>query len=148
MGRSEKGGVRGAGAMGAQSAGHRANAGVPTILLDIVPRELTPDEQAKGLTLDSPQVRNRIANAGLEGAKKAKPAAFFTADKAALVSTGNFEDNLGALKDCDFVIEAVVENLQIKQKLYERVEQFRKPGSIIASNTSGIPIQLLSEGRG
>ncbi|MDX6711272.1 MAG: 3-hydroxyacyl-CoA dehydrogenase, partial [Blastocatellia bacterium] len=145
--RIEKAAVLGAGTMGAQIAAHLANAGVPTILLDIVPRELTLEEQAKGLTLDSPQVRNRIANAGLEAAKKAKPAAFFTADKATLISTGNFEDNLGALKDCDFVIEAVVENLQIKQKLYERVEQFRKPGSIIASNTSGIPINQLAAGR-
>ncbi len=145
--RIEKAAVLGAGTMGAQIAAHLANAGVPTILLDIVPRELTPEEHAKGLTLDSPQVRNRIANAGLDGAKKAKPAAFFTSDKATLISTGNFEDNLALLKDCDFVIEAVVENLQIKQKLYERVEQFRKPGSIIASNTSGIPIQLLAEGR-
>src|SRR6266436_2632688 len=80
--RIEKAAVLGAGTMGAQIAAHLANAGVPTILLDIVPRELTPEEHAKGLTLDSPQVRNRIANAGLDGAKKAKPAAFFTSDKA------------------------------------------------------------------
>src|SRR5258708_10800221 len=145
--RIQKAAVLGAGTMGAQIAAHLANAGVPTLLLDIVPRELTPDEQSKGLTLESKQVRNRIAASGLEAAKKAKPAAFFTPEKAALVSVGNFEDDMASLKDCDFVIEAVVENLSIKQKLYERVEQFRKQGSVIASNTSGIPIHQLAEGR-
>src|ERR1051325_6877028 len=107
----ERAAVLGAGTMGAQIAAHLANAGVPTLLLDIVPRELTPEEQAKGLSLDSPQVRNRIANAGLEAAKKAKPAAFFTPDKAQLVSVGNFEDHLAKLQNCDLIIEAVVENL-------------------------------------
>ena len=145
--RIEKAAVLGAGTMGAQIAAHLANAGLPTLLLDIVPRELTAEEQAKNLTLDSPQVRNRIARAGLEAAKKAKPAAFFTPDVAALVSIGNFDDDLKRLKDCDLIIEAVVENLDIKRKLYERVEQHRRPGSVVASNTSGIPIRLLAEGR-
>ncbi len=144
--RIEKAAVLGAGTMGAQIAAHLANAGIPALLLDIVPRELTAEEQAKGLTLESPQVRNRIARAGLEAAKKAKPAAFFTPDKAALVSVGNFDDDLKQLKDCDLVIEAVVENLEIKRSLFERVEQHRKPGSVIASNTSGIPIRSLAEG--
>ncbi|HXQ35070.1 MAG TPA: 3-hydroxyacyl-CoA dehydrogenase NAD-binding domain-containing protein, partial [Anaerolineales bacterium] len=133
--------------MGAQIAAHLANAGVPTLLLDIAPRELTPDEQKKGLTLESPQVRNRIARSGLEAAKSGKPAAFFTPDNASLVSVGNFDDDLAKLKDRDLIIEAVVENLDIKRSLYERVEQHRKPGSIVASNTSGIPIHLLAEGR-
>src|SRR5215510_10765930 len=145
--RIAKAAVLGAGTMGAQIAAHLANAGVPTILLDISPRELTPEEQAKGLTLASPQVRNRIANNGLEGAKKAKPAAFFVPENAALVSTGNLEDDLAKLKDCDLILEAVVENLEIKRSLFERVEQHRRPGSIVASNTSGIPIHLLAEGR-
>ena len=127
--------------MGAQIAAHLANAGVPTLLLDIAPRELTPEEQAKGLTLESKEVRNRIARAGLEAAKKAKPAAFFTPDNASLVTVGNFDDDLAKLKDCDLIIEAVVENLEIKRSLYERVEQHRRPGSIVASNTSGIPIR-------
>src|SRR5436189_6340008 len=83
--------VLGAGTMGAQIAAHLANAGVPTLLLDIAPRELTPEEQAKGLTVDSPQVRNRIARNGLEAAKNAKPAAFFTPDNASLVTIGNFD---------------------------------------------------------
>jgi 3-hydroxyacyl-CoA dehydrogenase len=133
--------------MGAQIAAHLANAGVPTLLLDIAPREFTPDEEKKGLTLESPQVRNRIARSGFDAAKNAKPAAFFTPDNAALVSVGNFEDDLPKLKDRDLIVEAVVENLEIKRSLYERVEQHRKPGSIVASNTSGIPIHLLAEGR-
>src|SRR3984893_6097655 len=154
----KKAAVLGAGTMGAQIAAHLANAGIPTLLLDIVPR----DEAQTGSTDSGAAARasgrargageqttdrNRIARAGLESAKKAKPAAFFTADLASLVSVGNFDDDLAKLKSCDLIIEAVVENLQIKQSLYERVEQHRKPGSIIASNTSGIPIHLLAAGR-
>jgi 3-hydroxyacyl-CoA dehydrogenase len=145
--RIEKATVLGAGTMGAQIAAHLANAGVPTLLLDIAPRELTAEEQAKGLSLDSKEVRNRIARAGLEAAKKARPAAFFTPETAALVSIGNFEDDLPKLKDCDLIIEAVVENLDIKRSLYERVDQHRRLGSVVASNTSGIPIRQLAEGR-
>ncbi|MDQ3253617.1 MAG: 3-hydroxyacyl-CoA dehydrogenase/enoyl-CoA hydratase family protein [Acidobacteriota bacterium] len=145
--RIEKAAVLGAGTMGAQIAAHLANAGVPVLLLDIVPRELTPDEQAKGLTLESKEVRDRISRAGLDAAKKAKPAAFFTADSAALVTTGNFDDDMRKLKDCDLIIEAVVENLEIKRRLYEKVEQHRRHGSVVASNTSGIPVRQLAEGR-
>ncbi len=133
--------------MGAQIAAHLANAGVPTLLLDIAPRELTAEEKAKGLTLESKEVRNRIARAGLEAAKKAKPAAFFTLDTAALVGIGNFEDDLPKLKDCDLILEAVVENQDIKRGLFEKVEQHRRAGSVVASNTSGIPIRQLAEGR-
>src|SRR5205085_5488940 len=93
------------------------------------------------------QDRSRIARAGLEAAKKSKPAAFFTSDLTSLVTVGNFEDDLAKLKDCDLIIEAVVENLEIKRKLYERIEQFRRPSSVVASNTSGIPIRQLAEGR-
>src|SRR5437667_12374568 len=100
----KKAAVLGAGTMGAQIAAHLANAGIPTLLLDIVPRELTADEQAKGLTAESKEVRNRIARAGLEAAKKAKPAAFFAADFAARVTGGNFDDELPKLKDCDWSI--------------------------------------------
>ncbi|PYS45660.1 MAG: 3-hydroxyacyl-CoA dehydrogenase [Acidobacteria bacterium] len=145
--RIEKAAVLGAGTMGAQIAAHLANAHIPVILLDIVPRELPPEEEAKGLTLESPEVRNRIARSGLEAAKKAKPAAFFTQDLASLIRVGNFDDDLAKLKDCDLIIEAVVENLDIKRKLYERVEHARRPGSVVASNTSGIPIRQLAEGR-
>ena len=118
MRRIEKAAVLGAGTMGAQIAAHLANAGVPTLLLDIAPRELTPDEQKKGLTLERPEVRNRIARNGLDAAKNSKPAAFFTPDSAALVSIGNFDDDLAKLKDRDLIVEAVVENLDIKRSLY------------------------------
>jgi len=143
--RIEKAAVLGAGTMGAQIAAHLANAGIPVLLLDIAPRELTPDQQAKNLTLESKAVRNSIAQAGLDAAKKAKPAAFFSADRAALVSIGNFADDMARLKDCDLVIEAVVENLEIKRKLYAEVERHRRAGSVIASNTSGIPIRQIAE---
>src|SRR6266850_2329261 len=96
--RIEKAAVLGAGTMGAQIAAHLANAGVPTLLLDIAPRELTPEEQAKGLTVEAREVRNRIAQAGFDAAKKTKPSAFFTADAASLVSVGNFDDDLDKLK--------------------------------------------------
>src|SRR5215510_4464033 len=130
----KKAAVLGAGTMGAQIAAHLANAGIPTLLLDIVPR-------------DEPADRNKIARAGFEAAKKSKPAAFFIADRASLVTIGNFEDDLAKLKDCDLIIEAVVENLEIKRSLYEKVEQHRRPGSVVASNTSGIPLKQLAEGR-
>ncbi|HJY27176.1 MAG TPA: 3-hydroxyacyl-CoA dehydrogenase/enoyl-CoA hydratase family protein [Pyrinomonadaceae bacterium] len=139
--RVERAAVLGAGTMGAQIAAHLANAGVPTLLLDIPPRELTPEEEA------NPQARSRIARAGLEAAVKAKPAAFFVPEFAALVTAGNFDDDLPKIKECDLIIEAVVENLDIKRSLYARVEKHRRPGSIVASNTSGIPIHLLAEGR-
>ncbi|HEX8178642.1 MAG TPA: 3-hydroxyacyl-CoA dehydrogenase/enoyl-CoA hydratase family protein [Pyrinomonadaceae bacterium] len=145
--RFEKAAVLGAGTMGAQIAAHLANAGLLVLLLDLPPRELTPEEMAQGLTLDARQVRNRIAQAGLTGALKAKPAAFMSPARAALVSVGNFEDDMARLKDCDLIIEAVVENLEIKRKLYERVEQFRRPRSVVATNTSGIPVRQLAEGR-
>src|SRR5258708_40314691 len=106
----KKAAVLGAGTMGAQIAAHLANAGIPTLLLDIVPRELTADEQAKGLTLESPPVRNRIARGGLEAAKEAKPAAFFAADFATLESVGNFDVDLAKLKVCHLIVEAVREN--------------------------------------
>src|ERR1044072_7637310 len=144
--RIEKAAVLGAGTMGAQIAAHLANAGIPTLLLDIAPKEPSAEEHARGLTLESKEVRDRIARAGLEAAKKAKPAAFFTSTAAALGTAGNLEDDLPRIKDCDIIIEAVVENLDIKRKLFERVEKFRKPGSVVASNTSGIPIRQIAEG--
>ncbi|MEJ7711375.1 MAG: 3-hydroxyacyl-CoA dehydrogenase NAD-binding domain-containing protein [Pyrinomonadaceae bacterium] len=143
----EKAAVLGAGTMGAQIAAHLANARIPTLLLDITPRELTPEEQAKKLTLEAKQVRDRIARLGFDAALKAKPAAFFTPERASLVTIGNFDDDLQKIKDCDLVIEAVVENLEIKRSLYERIEAVRRPGSIIASNTSGIPVNQLAENR-
>lgn len=143
----KKAAVLGAGVMGAQIAAHLANAGIPCLLLDIAPKELTPEEQAKGLTLESRAVRNRIAQAGFDAAQKAKPAAFFVGDAAKLVTVGNFEDDLPKLKDCDWVLEAIVEKLDIKRSLYERIEPHLKPEAIITSNTSGIPLVQLAEGR-
>ncbi len=140
-----KAAVLGAGTMGAGIAAHLSNAGIPTLLLDIAPSELTPDEEKKGLTPESPAVRNRIVNSLFEAAKKLKPAPFMLADNAKLITIGNFTDDIGKLKDCDFVIEAVVENLDIKHKLFTEVEKQRKPGAVIASNTSGIPIDSIAE---
>ncbi len=140
-----KAAVLGAGTMGAGIAAHLANAGIPTLLLDIAPRELTPEEEKKGLPLDSPQVRNRIVGSLFEAAKKLKPAPFMLADNAKLITTGNFADDLEKIGECDFVIEAVVENLDIKHKLFADVDRYRKPGAVIASNTSGIPIDAIAE---
>jgi 3-hydroxyacyl-CoA dehydrogenase len=140
-----KAAVLGAGTMGAAIAAHLSNAGIPTLLLDIAPRELSEDEQKKGLTLDAQQVRYRIVNSLFDAAKKLKPAPFMLGDNANLISLGNFEDDLAKIKDCDFVIEAVVENLDIKHKLFAEVEKNMKPGAIIASNTSGIPIEKIAE---
>jgi 3-hydroxyacyl-CoA dehydrogenase len=138
--------VLGAGTMGARIAAHLANASVPSLLLDIIPKALTPDEQAKGLGLDSPPVRNRLARAGLDAALKSRPAAFFVPECARLIAPGNFEDDLAGLKDCDWIIEAVAENLEIKRSLLEKVKAVRSPGAIVSSNTSGIPLSSLSAG--
>src|SRR4051794_23755565 len=117
-----KAAVLGAGTMGAAIAAHLSNAGIPTLLLDIAPNELTADEEAAGLQIDSPKVRNRIVDSLFEAAKKLKPAPFMLPDNANLISTGNFADDMPRLKDCDLVIEAVVENIDIKHKLFADVE--------------------------
>jgi len=131
--------------MGAGIAAHLANAGIPVLLLDIAPRELKPEEEAKGLSLESPQVRNRIVKELFEAAKKLKPAPFMLANNAKLITLGNFTDDIAKLKDCDLVIEAVVERLDIKHQVFGEVEKHRKPGSFIATNTSGIPIASIAE---
>lgn len=138
--------VLGAGTMGARLAAQLANASVPCLLLDIVPKELTRDEQAKGLALDSPRVRNRLAQAGLDAALKSRPAAFFVPESARLITIGNLEDDLTKLKDCDWIIEAVMEDLAVKRALLDKVQAVRSPGSIVSSNTSGISISSLSAG--
>ncbi|MEO8649273.1 MAG: 3-hydroxyacyl-CoA dehydrogenase/enoyl-CoA hydratase family protein [Acidobacteriota bacterium] len=141
----KKAAVLGAGTMGAAIAAHLANAGIPTLLLDIEPCELLPEEQAKGLTLDAPAVRNRIASGGYTALSKARPAPYMLADNFKLISVGNFADDMTRIGDCDLVIEAVVENLEIKHKVFAEVEKYRKPSSVIASNTSGIPIRSIAE---
>ncbi len=143
----ERAAVLGAGTMGARIAAHLANAGIPVYLLDIVPRELNAEEIRKGLALSQPAVRNRIVLAGLEAAKKSKPAAFFAPETARLVTPGNLEDNIAWCSDADWIIEAVAENLEIKRKLFERVETVRKPGTLVTTNTSGLPIHRMAEGR-
>jgi len=138
--------VLGSGTMGAQIAAHCANAGLEVLLLDITPKELTKQEEARGLTLESKAVRNRIVNGGLDAAKKIKPAAFFSPRVTGLISTGNFDDDLEKLSSADWIIEAVIEKLEIKRDLFSRVDRFRKTGTIVSSNTSGIPIRAMSEG--
>jgi len=136
--RIDKVAVLGAGTMGARIAAHLANAGVPCFLLDIVP---------PGLPAGAPNSeRNKIVTAGLEAAKKSKPAAFFTADLARLVTIGNFEDDLALVAQADWIIEAVAENLDIKRALLKKVEAVRKPGTIITTNTSGLPVAKIAEG--
>jgi len=139
--------VIGAGTMGAGIAAHFANAGIPTYLLDIAPWELTPKEEAKGLTLESPEVRNRIVNEGYTRMVKSKPAALFNKDAGNLITLGNLEDNFEWLGEADWVIEVVVERLDIKRALMERIDAVRKPDSIISTNTSGLPIHAIAEGR-
>ena len=138
MKRINKVAVLGAGTMGARIAAHFANAGVPSFLFDIVPPDVVPGAGAGA--------RNKIAAAGLEGAKKSKPAAFMDASLARLVTVGNFEDDLKKLAEVDWIIEAVVENLEIKRALLRKVEAIRKPGTIVTTNTSGLPVGKIAEG--
>ena len=139
--------VLGSGIMGSRIACHFANIGVDVLLLDIVPRELTPAEQAKGLTLEHPAVRNRIVNEAFQNILKATPASLYSPKFASRIKLGNFDDDLTKIKDCDWVLEVIVERLDIKKSLYEKVDLVRKPGTLVTSNTSGIPIHLMSEGR-
>ncbi|TGE17135.1 3-hydroxyacyl-CoA dehydrogenase/enoyl-CoA hydratase family protein [Hymenobacter elongatus] len=139
--------VLGSGVMGSRIACHFANIGVQVLLLDIAPKELTPDEEKKGLKLDAPAVKNRIVNASLQAAVASNPSPLYRKADAVRIKTGNFDDNLKDIAGYDWTIEVVVERLDIKKSLFERVEQFRKPGTLITSNTSGIPIHMMTEGR-
>ena len=136
--RMEKAVVLGAGTMGSRIAAHFANAGLPCVLLDIVPANLPAEAP--------PAERNKIVRAGLEAARRAKPAAFFTSSLADKIAIGNFEDDLARCAEADWIVEAVAENLEIKRKLLGRVAQFRKPGAIVTTNTSGLPVHLIAEG--
>lgn len=139
--------VLGSGVMGSRIALHFANIGVNVLLLDIVPKELTPAEAEKGLTLESPAVRNRIVNDSLQFALKSNPSPIYDKAFASRVRTGNFDDNMKEIANVDWTIEVVVERLDIKQIVFEQVEKYRKPGTLITSNTSGIPIHMMAEGR-
>src|SRR5580704_17010829 len=138
--------VLGAGTMGARIAAHLANAGIWCALLDIAPAELTAEEQKRGLPLASPEVRNRIVRAGLAAAVKARPAAFFTRGLENRIVTGNFEDDLKLCAEADWIIEVVAENLEIKRALLSRVAAIRKPGTIVTTNTSGLPVRRIADG--
>ncbi len=139
--------IIGSGVMGSRIACHFAGIGVQVLLLDIVPAALNEAEQAKGLSLNDKQVRNRIVNDALQATLKSKPSAVYTKNVAQHIKTGNIDDNLKQIADCDWIIEVVIERLDIKQKIFEQVEKYRKPGTLITTNTSGIPIHLMSEGR-
>ncbi len=139
--------VLGAGVMGSAIACHFANIGLEVLLLDIVPRELTEEEKAKGLTLQDKVVRNRIVNEALKKALKTKPSPIYKQEFAKRITTGNFEDDMPKIKDYDWVIEVVVERLDIKQKVFEQVDKYRREGTIVSSNTSGISITEMAKGR-
>jgi len=139
--------VIGSGIMGSGIACHFANIGVEVLLLDIIPNSLTEAEDKKGLTLESKAVRNRIANDHLANAFKSNPSPIYSQKFANRITTGNTTDNLPEIASCDWIIEVVVERLDIKKQVFEQIEKFRKPGTLITSNTSGIPIKFMSEGR-
>lgn len=139
--------VIGSGIMGSGIACHFANIGVEVLLLDIIPKEPNETELKKGLTIESKAVRNRIVNSNLALALKSSPSPIYNQKFASRISTGNTTDDLEKIKDVDWIIEVVVERLDIKKAVYEQIEKYRKPGTLITSNTSGIPIHFMNEGR-
>ena len=139
--------VLGSGVMGSRIACHFANIGVEVLLLDIVPKEISKKEESKGLSIESKHVRNRIVNEALAAAIKSNPSPLYNKSEAQKIETGNFKDDLYKISDCDWTIEVVIENLDIKKKIFDEVEKHRKTGTLITSNTSGIPINMMLEGR-
>ncbi|HKZ39031.1 MAG TPA: 3-hydroxyacyl-CoA dehydrogenase/enoyl-CoA hydratase family protein, partial [Chryseolinea sp.] len=139
--------VLGSGVMGSAIACHFANIGCQVMLLDIAAKEITDEEKAKGLTLESKAVKNRIVQSSFDRSIKSNPGPLYSKKFISRISLGNFTDDMPRIKECDWTIEVVVENLEIKKKVYEEVEKYRKPGTLITSNTSGIPIHLMAEGR-
>ena len=139
--------VLGSGVMGSAIACHFANIGLEVLLLDMVPRELTDKDKAKGLTLEHPGVRNSLVNHHLTNALKSKPSPIYKKAFASRIVTGNFDDDFEKIKNYDWIIEVVVERLDIKQIILEKVDKYRTPGTLVSSNTSGIPIHMMLEGR-
>ncbi|SDR87167.1 3-hydroxyacyl-CoA dehydrogenase/enoyl-CoA hydratase family protein [Gramella sp. MAR_2010_147] len=139
--------VIGSGIMGSGIACHFANIGVEVLLLDIVPRELNEKEKKKGLSLDDKVVRNRIVNNSLQESVKSKPSPIYHKDFVNRIETGNLEDDISKVSEADWIIEVVVERLDIKKQVFENLEKHRKPGTLITSNTSGIPINFMTDGR-
>jgi len=142
-----KAAVIGSGVMGSGIAAHLANVGIPTLLLDIVPTQLTAEEEKKGLTLNDKVVRNRIVESNKQKLLKQKPSPLTSKDSLSLIEVGNLEDDLHRLKEADWIIEVVVENLNVKKLVFEKIDTYRKNGSIVSSNTSGISVHAMSEGR-
>ncbi|MFZ5553835.1 MAG: 3-hydroxyacyl-CoA dehydrogenase NAD-binding domain-containing protein [Bacteroidota bacterium] len=147
MRRIKKIAVLGSGIMGSRIACHFANIGCEVLLLDIVPFELLPEEQAKGLTLENKNVRNRIVNAAFQNTLKTNPSPIYSKKFISRISLGNFTDDMTKITSCDWVIEAVVERLDIKKQVFDNVEKYRKPGTLISTNTSGIPLHMMLDGR-
>ncbi len=145
--RIKKAGVIGAGVMGATIAAHLANVRIETILLDIVPPKLTDEDKKNGLTQESPEFRNKLAKKGLNMALTSRPASFYLPEYAKRIKVGNLEDNLDWLKEVDWIIEVVVERLDIKKSVFDKVESVLSPGTIISSNTSGLSAKAMCEGR-
>ncbi|WP_445756899.1 3-hydroxyacyl-CoA dehydrogenase/enoyl-CoA hydratase family protein [Polaribacter sp.] len=145
--RIKKVAIIGSGIMGSGIACHFANIGVEVLLLDIIPRELSEIEKVKGLTLNDKLVRNRLVNDALTTSLKSSPSPIYNQKFAERISTGNVEDDLHKIKEVDWIMEVVVERLDIKKSVFEKIEKFRTPGTLITSNTSGIPIKFMSEGR-
>ncbi|MCG1037119.1 3-hydroxyacyl-CoA dehydrogenase/enoyl-CoA hydratase family protein [Polaribacter sargassicola] len=145
--RIKKVAIVGSGIMGSGIACHFANIGVEVLLLDIVPRELNDKEVAKGLTLKDKAVRNRLVNDALAASLKSKPSPIYNQKFANRITTGNLEDDIAKVADVDWIMEVVVERLDIKKIVFEKLEKYRTPGTIISSNTSGIPIKFMNEGR-
>ena len=143
--RIEKVAVMGAGVMGSAIAGHLANVGTPCYLMDVVPRDLTPEERTQGLTMESPSVRNRLAAAGVKNALRARPGAFYTQEDSELITIGNFEDNLEWVREADWIIEVIVEDLAVKRDFFKKLEPYRSPDAIISTNTSGISVAAMAE---
>ncbi|QXP74448.1 enoyl-CoA hydratase/isomerase family protein [Tenacibaculum sp. AHE15PA] len=145
--RIKKVAIVGSGIMGSGIACHFANIGVEVLLLDIVPRELNDKEKAKGLTLEDKAVRNRLVNDALTASLKSKPSPIYKKEFASRITTGNLEDDIAKVADVDWIMEVVVERLDIKKIVFEKLEKYRTPGTLITSNTSGIPIKFMNEGR-
>jgi 3-hydroxyacyl-CoA dehydrogenase len=139
--------VLGSGVMGSRIACHFANIGCEVVLLDIVPKELSKDDKKKGLTKDAPGFRNKIVDEALKFTLKSNPSPIYLKSFATRITTGNFEDDIAKISDCDWIVEVVIERLDIKQQVFENVEKYRKPGTLITTNTSGIPIQMMLDGR-
>ena len=145
--RIERVGVLGAGIMGSGIAAHLANAGVSTLMLDMVPPELSDEDIKRGLSRDDPAFRNRLALRGREAVRSSKPALLYSQRYLCLIETGNFEDDWPKLAECDWIVEAVVERLDVKRQVFERIDKVRRKDAVVSSNTSGIPLARMTEKR-